>query len=524
MSQAAWFQRSIGPSRPKPPEHVKPLVVGTQEQNDFYDLATSVIGQNIILEARAGTGKSTACCQLMQRLLKTDKGRRIRYATFSRALADEFREKAPAGSEVGTLHQFGLKAISRTRPTVEIDKRKSYLILDTLPGGNFLERTVRRSIVDLVSVGKNSGLNPLELDQATLVSALVKLSRWFDISPGEDLEPADLATWAADVLKSSAEGMMIDFDDMIWLPVIHGMGFPSLDDLILDEVQDLNPCQHKLILAMARSARTVAVGDPYQSIYAFRGADARSMPNLEQQLDPVVLPLTVSFRCPHSHVVLARQIVSDFKASDRNPLGQVHRGQLDDTGQFAPGDLVLCRSNAPLVKLCLESLSDGVPAYVRGRALGDQLGSIVAKLRAPRTMAEFRFALSAWKDRELRKLENREGSEDQKEAVIDRSQCLEAVSDSCQSPGEVLTRLTTLFSDSTDSNRITYSTIHRAKGSEANRVHYLVVPYGEKKARDGVPKPVPQWELDQRRNLEYVALTRSRLFLSILQIPVKKGK
>lgn len=55
----------------------------------------------------------------------------------------------------------------------------------------------------------------------------------------------------------------------------------------------------------------------------------------------------------------------------------------------------------------------------------------------------------------------------------------------------------------------TLSTIHKAKGLEAQRVHFIDAPQ-PKWAKKG-------WELDQERNLRYVALTRSRQYLNILE-------
>ena len=92
------------------------------------------------------------------------------------------------------------------------------------------------------------------------------------------------------------------------------------------------------------------------------------------------------------------------------------------------------------------------------------------------------------------------------ERVEDKAACLEAIADSCESPAEVFDAIRLLFDDQSDTrNTIVLSTVHRAKGSEAKRVFLIDQPYGMNRRPNGIP----QWEADQRRNLRYVALTRS---------------
>ena len=72
---------------------------------------------------------------------------------------------------------------------------------------------------------------------------------------------------------------VIDFDDMIWLPVALNLPIPmTFDFLIVDEYQDSNITQQELALRFCPSGRMVIVGDRYQSIYQFRGADTMAIP------------------------------------------------------------------------------------------------------------------------------------------------------------------------------------------------------------------------------------------------------
>ena len=83
-----------------------------------------------------------------------------------------------------------------------------------------------------------------------------------------------------------------DFTDMIWLPVrwqLHTRPwFRAYPYLFVDECQDLNQAQLTLALMLAgqtkgytrKPGRILFVGDPFQAIMGFAGADCDSYSNI----------------------------------------------------------------------------------------------------------------------------------------------------------------------------------------------------------------------------------------------------
>jgi DNA helicase II / ATP-dependent DNA helicase PcrA len=492
-------------------------IAGSPQQQAFWDELIHGDG-NVLLEARAGTGKSSSCREGMWRLIDgADRRPRIRYCCFNKAIAREFEERCPSGVEVGTMHKFGLAACTKAF-RCRIDEKKTYAILDLIEGGKDLPRYIRKSIQSVVTLAKNHAVDPRGVLDNDLERIKVVSEKLADLVIHYDVEtwnrPPEIIAWATRTLAVSAEyTATVDFDDMLWLPVLYHLSFPSLDYLFVDECQDLNPIQHSLVPLMNPSGRTIIVGDPFQSIYAFRGADSNSIPNLKIQLDAKTLPLTVTWRCPRTHVELARQLVSDFEAAPEAPEGEILYASDRTVAGTQPGDLVLCRANAPLVKGCLQIIKQRRKAFVRGRALGDQLNAIVRKVGGA-TMDTFYGGLESWLAREVARLERKEGTDHLIEAAHDKADCLEAIADSCNQPGEIPGAVDFLFDESDSaSDRVTFSTVHRAKGSEAERVHLIDIPFSE--FRDKL-RPPADWELAQRRNLRYVALTRSKFHLSLL--------
>src|ERR1019366_3050324 len=80
----------------------------------------------------------------------------------------------------------------------------------------------------------------------------------------------------------------------------------------VDEVQDLNPVNHALLDKLVKQ-RLIAVGDPWQSIYGFRGAMQSGMATLAAKFATTPTNLSISFRCPRAVVEAARWRVPHFK-------------------------------------------------------------------------------------------------------------------------------------------------------------------------------------------------------------------
>jgi len=181
-------------------------------------------------------------------------------------------------------------------------------------------------------------------------------------------------------------------------------------------------------------------------------------------------------------------------------------------GEFRPGDMVLCGANAPLVEVALKLIASRQRCVVRGRAVGDQLLNVWRNLPNPSTVAEAGKAIEDWKGRELSRLSGMDGTEDAQESVLDRAAGLQAVLCACDSPSEVIPAIQSLFDDaatsSTRPDAVVFSTIHRSKGLEADRVWLLESP---------MRQPKRDWEHQQQRNLRYVALTRAKQSLRFVE-------
>jgi superfamily I DNA/RNA helicase len=116
-----------------------------------------------------------------------------------------------------------------------------------------------------------------------------------------------------------ARRKMLDFD-MLVLKAAQLLADESLaakirqrwSAVLVDEFQDLNPAQYRIIRALAREHRNVfAVGDDEQSIYSWTGADPQVFRDFDRDFGgPTRAELGENWRCPRQVMELARRLVA----------------------------------------------------------------------------------------------------------------------------------------------------------------------------------------------------------------------
>jgi superfamily I DNA/RNA helicase len=97
---------------------------------------------------------------------------------------------------------------------------------------------------------------------------------------------------------------------MLYMPVMLGVSFDHYNYIFVDEAQDTNDIQLDILDRLrAPKSRFVAVGDPHQAIYGFRGANADSMSRIARRFSCDTYPLSVSYRCPKAVVREAQKFL-----------------------------------------------------------------------------------------------------------------------------------------------------------------------------------------------------------------------
>jgi len=472
---------------------------------------------NLVVRARAGTGKTTTIVEAITHAPES----RILLAAFNKRIAEELTRKLRnPRAEAKTLHSLGFGFIRRTWSNIRVDEDRAFRIAreawarfqhangDHRPIPTIADAApdpVITALVKLAALGKNAA--PL-----ASVSDLADLADTYNVQPengwADEVDTDLLARLAFDCMqRAQKRDGAIDFDDMIYLPVVLRMARPTYDLVVIDEAQDMNASQLMLAQAVA-SGRVCVVGDDRQAIYGFRGADSNALDFLKGELQAAELPLTTTYRCPSLVVEQAAKLVPDYTAAPTAPAGDItttnERGMMN---MAAPGDFILSRTNAPLARICLTLLRNGKRARIEGRDVSKGLTSLVKRMKAE-SIPDLMDALQRWQARETAKLiaTKRKAAETRVEYVRDQVETLEALSDGLADTVELMARIDELFSTTSGPATIC-STVHKAKGLEADRVYVLVSTlYCNGKRTDS----------REEQNIHYVALTRTKRSLVLV--------
>lgn len=480
-------------------------------QQKIFDWVTRGSGHAIIA-ATAGAGKTTTAVQCAGLLT----GRQVLFLAFNKHAAEQLKERLPAGAQASTIHGLGNGALRRAlpneKPNIKSDKLKavSALVLDSLTIQDretykALQEALMR-LADFVRLTLTDPANP---------EAVLDMVNSYGVDLDTDVEEMVLKL-LPDMLAHSErlarEQGVIDFTDMIYLPVIWGLRPRTYDFVIVDEAQDLNAAQLEVVLsAVSPRGRVMAIGDRNQAIYGWAGADHRSMDVIKARLGAAELPLSVTYRCPVSHVRLAQAVTKDILPAPGAAEGVVRDVKREELHKHvSPGDLILCRVTAPLIAACYELIGEGVNATVRGRDIAAGLIRLIEKImgRNP-DMTAFPERVAAYRTLQVASLTRRYPGDEDKlaRAVDDLDDKLEVLKiviakGNPHTVSDLKNALNSIFDDSRPA--VVLSTVHRAKGLEADRVAILrgeLLPH---------PRASTPQDVEGERCVKFVALTRSK--------------
>lgn len=223
----------------------------------------------------------------------------------------------------------------------------------------------------------------------------------------------------------------------------------------------------------------------------------------------VCLPLTLTRRCPKSHVEIARKIVPTFEAANDAPNGSVKTVALPEALEnISAGDLVLCRNNAPLASICWKLLKRGLKVSIAGRDIGDGLIALIKRMKAGDDVPTLIERIEKYRSKELEKADKRRDVEAATAEINDKCDAIVFLTEGTNSVDDLIKLITKIFADVDDMGEVQESvlltSIHRAKGLESSVVWFLDPSLCPAKYA------TQTWEIEQEHNLLYVAQTRSK--------------
>lgn len=474
---------------------------------------------NAVISAKAGSGKTKTCVEAMKLISPKNK---VMFLAFNKSIAEELSNKLKDYKNVSvrTSHSLGFAMIKRNiEGEVELDeyKYRGYLKSHLEELSTINNKRVTRSQLLTYIDNITELINFARYNLAQTPNEVKELSKKYDIPILFD--ECDVVIKVLEWGKTELN--RVDFTDMVWLPVECDMspkGFQK-DFIFIDECQDQSLMSIQLFLkCFKRGTRFIAVGDKKQQINSFSGSSEEAFDYLTTYPKTTVFDLPICYRCPQEVVELAQTIVPDIMPKDDAISGEVVDNCL--TSYLKSGDMVICRSKAPLVKVYTKLLSKGVPCYIKGNEYGTNLKKMVSEIDKDElnvSLKEDGVFIRLYDNLfDIRNSLMDNNGMDYQDATLssyvsnmyDMIKTLEILAHNCKTKDELLCQIDKMFNES--NGGVILSTIHKAKGLEADNVYIL--------CNSSMPSKLAKkdWEKDAEKNLIYVAYTRAKKKLGFI--------
>jgi DNA helicase II / ATP-dependent DNA helicase PcrA len=481
-------------------------LTATDEQAEIIDFVRDNPRRHVLINALAGAAK-TSTLRFLCKYLPVEPTLSV---AFNKRIADEMGRLLPSHVRCATMNSVGHRvwgAAVGKRLILETKKNfnlvKNYIDNHLKPGER---REAYEIFSDLTKALSKAKLNGYVPSGVPVGRSLISEEGFFG---GLEETPDD---WFIDIVNhclresiAQAYGGLVDFDDQIYMSTLFGGSFPSHVRVMVDETQDLSPLNHAMVTKLVSpTSQLIAVGDPWQSIYAFRGADTQSMSGLSQRFDMHEMTLSISFRCPRSVVRNAHDRVPHMRWPDWAIEGTVEALPSWSAKDIPDGAAIICRNNAPLLSTALALLKASRGVHLVGTDLGPQLVKTLKKLspRGDLPRAAVHDAIDAWEQEKMRKARD-------SGTISDRADCLRVFANFGDTLGAAITYCELLFSSK---GPVQLLSGHKAKGLEWDTVYHLD-PHR-------IPSPwAKEGEaLEQELNVRYVIETRAKRALYFVRL------
>lgn len=490
----------------------------------IYDFVEHGLG-NAVISASAGSGKTYTIIKLLDYIPKDKK---VLIVAFNRDIRQEIKAKVINSGhknvQVDTFHSLGYKILNANfnRRFVNTDPNEYKY-------SNYISNNISQlSTINTFRLGKQFS------QYLSNIQNLVNFGRCYLSETVEDLDKvcerygiiciADEKEVAVKVLEWGEKCLdEIDYTDMVWLPnTLHlDSKFYKYDWIIVDECQDLNMVEKDMLFTCRRmGTRMLFFGDKAQAIYSFSGADSEAFDKLRELEDTIQLPLSISYRCPKNIVEYVHYLVPTIEYDKKNKI----KGKIIENANLSDvkdGDMILCRNNAPLAKIYIELLRNGVKTKILGKDYSANLSKTIRNTKEELLNVDLSMqgVFSKLYDifYDLVETTMHKQNITKEEALtsssiiskLDEIKVLEILSEGLTTSKELQERIKDIFTDNKESG-IILSTIHKSKGLESPNVYIACKSLMPSKT---AKQP---WEIEQENNLIYVAYTRTKNNLGFL--------
>lgn len=542
-------------------------------QQDILDFFLNNPQSNMLVNALAGSGKSTTACMLSEHSKTSDL-----YIAFNASVVEEFKKKIKnPKTKVMTMHSLAYSIMlynveqeskdsgekpkgfgsQRSKRTVSLDNFKPHKILDeeiTKRYGRYIEFAKRVFLKDnYVNLYNLCRLTLTDMSSNKDVSRLIDDHALFLYYGDEGYSAPDISeiTSTLKILDTKSRQQfetqgVIDFTDMLWI-TFNKLKYDNWEvpywalytNIYCDEVQDFSNIQLNFLKFIKRTkGRYVFIGDFHQAIYNFAGANAQAFNQIPKMFAPVkTFDLPICYRCAKSHLSrVNREYGIPILPCDDAPMGFVKTIDKSKISEYAKaGDMVISRKNKWIAEVVLDLARNGTPIFIEDK---EMVGAIKRQILSSKctsvgTLEKFLQKVISNYNKKLFEIVSknvREGGheEERLEAVTETNSKIDNTSflleilegylehhASSDSVSKFSNFIDKLLNTTPSPNCVRLCSIHKAKGLEATNVFVLNEAKINYDFRNSKEQNV------QEKNLSYIATTRAKEGLYLVKEPSK---
>lgn len=542
-------------------------------QQDILDFFLNNPQSNMLVNALAGSGKSTTACMFSEHSKTSDL-----YIAFNASVVEEFKKKIKnPKTKVMTMHSLAYSIMlynveqeskdlgekpkgfgsQRSKRTVSLDNFKPHKILDeeiTKRYGRYIEFAKRVFLKDnYVNLYNLCRLTLTDMSSNKDVSRLIDDHVLFLYYGDEGYSAPDISeiTSTLKILDTKSRQQfeiqgVIDFTDMLWI-TFNKLKYDNWEvpywalytNIYCDEVQDFSNIQLNFLKFIKRTkGRYVFIGDFHQAIYNFAGANAQAFNQIPKMFAPVeTFDLPICYRCAKSHLSrVNREYGIPILPCDDAPMGFVKTIDKNKISEYAKaGDMVISRKNKWIAEVVLDLARNGTPIFIEDK---DMVAAIKRQILSSKctsvgTLEKFLQKVISNYNKKLFEIVSKNVSEggheeEHLEAVAETNSKIDNTSflleilegylenhASSDSISKFSNFIDKLLNTTPSPNCVRLCSIHKAKGLEATNVFVLNEAKINYDFRNSKEQNI------QEKNLSYIATTRAKEGLYLVKEPSK---
>lgn len=479
---------------------------------------------NMVINAAAGASKTTTIVNCISLIPEK---KRVLFVAFNKEIVEVIKKKITVTKNINvkTFHSTGYCILLENKVINGVDQINEFKYKNYIKGNI---KTLSKMYQGMTASDRNKLVrNVMDLTDYCRYYLAFKEKDVKKIADKYSLVLiGDEANVVLDVLKwGKSNYETIDFTDMIWLPSVLNLTTRKYlyNWVLIDEGQDTSIAEQKLIeKCFKRGTRFIVVCDTFQQINVWCGSTEDAIDNFIKQKNTKQYRLPISYRCPKKIVEKAKQYSDNIIAKDDAIEGEVNY----NVSKYEPenGDMVLCRNTAPLIDLYMKYIRVNKKSYLKGfDNVRDEYTSLIESTGAKIIDRNCLFDDGLF-PKLYRMLVDTVKSVSEKNNLDFKDSCMHptvltlydhilgirTLSEGLKTTSELLDKLNVIFSgDAKDA--ILLSTVHKAKGLEADNVFILIPSLLPSK------RAVKEWEVKSEKNLVYVAITRAKKSINYME-------